>query len=416
MALTAVSLAIHHPYADGTAAVTLHRLVQAAARARLAATHRSGATLEKAVARLAAAFPDTGYSDPRCWPRCERLLPHALALREAAKQAGLENAAVALMLDGAANYLHGRGAYDSAMPLLEEAIAIARKVLGAEHADVGLYLNNLANIHMNAARYDEAAPLYREAIEIGAKTLGRDNVRVATRINNLATLLTETGHYAEAEELFREAIETVKKSLGAKHQILGARLHNLAHLLVRTGRLKEAEELYREAIAIGAANNGRDNPSCRELDRPAGRRHARQRPPRRGRAALPRGDRDNGQIPGRDASGGEPGAGELCPSAARHGARRGGARRGCGRAHQPGTVVRARPPVHKARRRRPGRLTGRARAHRRGGRRPRPREGQRARARKASARSAAGSCTLTGVPITAARSVRPMFASRMALM
>jgi tetratricopeptide (TPR) repeat protein len=260
IALTAVSLVSHDPFASGTPAVTAHRLVQAAMRARLADNGRLRVALERAIGRLAVAFPDNGYSEPKSWPRCNELLPHALGLAEEAHRAGLESADLARLLDGAANFLHGRGAFSSAEPLLRDAVAIGRRVLGSDHLEVGLWLNNLANIFLNSGRYGEAEPLYREAIEIGIVTLGRDNLRVATRMNNLAIALMENGQHGEAERLFREAIATVEKALGRNHHMLGARLHNLANLLARTGAAAEAEALYREAIAIGYATTGRDDP------------------------------------------------------------------------------------------------------------------------------------------------------------
>ena len=259
MALTAVSLIRHDPYPDGTPAITVHRVVQTVARSRLT-DEQAKPIVETAIRRLSEALPDNGYSEPRTWPRSEKLVPHVLELRRSALHAQIETHALAAMLDAAANALHGQGAFAAAEPVLREAVDIGRRVLGRAHADVGQWLNNLANIYMNTARYEQAEPLYREAIEIGVNTLGREHYRVATRINNLATLLMETGRYREAEELYREAIRTVEKTFGRNHQIIAARLANLGHLLARTGRLEEAEAIYVEALAIGKATIGRDSP------------------------------------------------------------------------------------------------------------------------------------------------------------
>lgn len=260
IALTAVSLVRHDPFPDETPALTVHRLVQAAARARNAATDGSRAVIETAIRRLGQAFPNNGYSEPKSWPRSEKLMPHALALREQAHRANIASHDFAFLLDAAANALHGRGAFGAAEPLLQEAVAIARSVLGPQHIDLGQWLNNLANIYMNTARYAEAEPLYREAIEIGTLTPGRGSFGVATRISNLANLLMETGRYEESERLFREALQTVAATRGKRDPMYAARLRSLALLLHRTGRFDESEAAFREAIAVGKAASGCDDP------------------------------------------------------------------------------------------------------------------------------------------------------------
>ena len=82
MTLTAVSLVEHVELETGEPAVTVHRLVQAAMRARLAEHGETEATIERVTLRLAEAFPKTAYRDIEVWPRCAELLPHVLALRE----------------------------------------------------------------------------------------------------------------------------------------------------------------------------------------------------------------------------------------------------------------------------------------------------------------------------------------------
>lgn len=259
MALTEVSLVDHVPGPDGTQAISVHRLVRAAMRSRLNAAGKIAAALHTAVERLAAAFPDDGYGNPNSWPRCGQLLPHVLALREEAKNVGIETKQLAHLLDGAANFLNGRSAFQAAEPLYREAVAMGEKLLGPDHADVGQWLNNFANLCLNTRRYAEAEPLYRRAIDVGTKALGRDHSRVGTRLNNLAVVLMDTEHYAEAEELLCEAMQIVGKNSGRDSDIFANRLYKFANLLARTGRLGEAEAAFREALCIGELKLGRDN-------------------------------------------------------------------------------------------------------------------------------------------------------------
>ncbi len=82
-ALAEVSLLKHDPFEDGTPAVTVHRLVQAVARARSEAKGSAQDAVERLIARLVAIYPKEGYSDPQSWPLCAQLTPHLLARREA---------------------------------------------------------------------------------------------------------------------------------------------------------------------------------------------------------------------------------------------------------------------------------------------------------------------------------------------
>jgi hypothetical protein len=110
LALTEISLVHHDPFVDGTAAVTVHRLVQAVARARAEATGTAEAALERVTLRLAAIFPADPYGDPASWPLCARLVPHLLPRREteAVGAAGTKEAAD--LLDRAGSYFHARAA------------------------------------------------------------------------------------------------------------------------------------------------------------------------------------------------------------------------------------------------------------------------------------------------------------------
>lgn len=239
--------------------IFVHRLVRAAVHRRLEESGRKADAVRVAIARTAKAYPDKGLTDPTCWPRCKELLPHALAVRDEAHEARIETVELAELLDGAANYLLGRGSFSDAEPLFLETISIARRHLGKEHGKVGEWLNNLGNLYLNSARYKEAAARYREAISIGIKTLGRDAPGVATRVNNLAKVLMRLGRLRQAEGYFLDAIHASVKTYGRKHFVVATRRINLANLLRESGRYAEAEPIYREAISVGEKAVGRDH-------------------------------------------------------------------------------------------------------------------------------------------------------------
>lgn len=63
LALTEMSLVKRDPFADGTPAVAVHRLVQTVARMRAQAAGRAAAAVERVTLRLAATYPDDGYQN-----------------------------------------------------------------------------------------------------------------------------------------------------------------------------------------------------------------------------------------------------------------------------------------------------------------------------------------------------------------
>jgi hypothetical protein len=99
-ALAEVSLVKHDPFEDGTPAVTVHRLVQAVARARSAAKGLAPSAVRRLIGRLVAIYPKENHGD---WPLCAHLTPHWLALRDARRDDEL--------LDRAGNYFYQRGGH-----------------------------------------------------------------------------------------------------------------------------------------------------------------------------------------------------------------------------------------------------------------------------------------------------------------
>ena len=85
--------------------MTVHRLVQAVARARSEAKGSAQDAKERLIARLGAIYPeDEPSKDPNLWPLCSQLTPHLLALREARSDAASDITDWANLLDRAVTY------------------------------------------------------------------------------------------------------------------------------------------------------------------------------------------------------------------------------------------------------------------------------------------------------------------------
>ena len=118
-ALTEVSLVKHDPFDDGTAAVTVHRLVQAVARERAGEKNSACSATVRLISRLAALYPDEG-DHLRSWPLCAQLTPHVMAQR-AEDMSALPNGPI--LLSRAAGYFWDRGSLKDARLLVRKALS-----------------------------------------------------------------------------------------------------------------------------------------------------------------------------------------------------------------------------------------------------------------------------------------------------
>jgi tetratricopeptide (TPR) repeat protein len=257
-ALAEVSLLKHDPFEDGGPAVTVHRLVQAVARARAEA---SGATRDagRLIARLVAIYPKGGYSNPQSWRLSGHLTPHLLALREA-NAATSDIAFWSELLERATEYLFGRAAYSQAELLVREVLEIREKALGPEHPDTAGSLNDLAVLLLQQGDSAGARPLLERSLTIKEKELGPEHLDTAISLDNLASLLTDQGDFAAARPLYKRALAVREKALGPEHPDTAMSLGNLA-LLSGQGELPAARALLERALAIDEKALGPEHPA-----------------------------------------------------------------------------------------------------------------------------------------------------------
>jgi tetratricopeptide (TPR) repeat protein len=102
--------------------------------------------------------------------------------------------------------LYRAGKFAEALPLAQQALAIAGKALGADHPNAATSLNNLAEVYCGQGRYADAEPLYKRALAIREKVLGPIHPDVAGSLNDLAELYRQQGRYADALPLVQKTI------------------------------------------------------------------------------------------------------------------------------------------------------------------------------------------------------------------
>jgi tetratricopeptide (TPR) repeat protein len=259
-ALISVSLVRGDPLPSEEPALSLHRLVQAAARARLAAQGRAQTVLAQAATIAAELLPDDAYDEPNSWPRCNELFAHSAAIRMHARALDMKTPGLAILCDRIGKFLHGRGMFAAAEEFFRDAVSFAEAAHGASSLELARSMNDLANLLQAMARRSEAEPLLRNALSLQEERLGRDDPGCARTMTSLAWLLHGMQKTDEAERLLREAIASGERKLGRSHPDVAVRLNNLALVLQSLDRIDEAEGLLRDAIAAGEATQGRNHP------------------------------------------------------------------------------------------------------------------------------------------------------------
>ena len=236
---------------------SVHRLVQAVLLDELADDARRDLA-ERAVKVLNRTFPgDVDYAN---WPRCERLVPHALAARDWIESEDLRVPEAAWLLNHAGYYLLLRARYAEAELLLRGALAICEKAPGPEHPDTAQSLDHLGVLLRFQGHFKEAEPLHRRALAIREQALGPDHHDTAISLENLALALQAQGRFGEVEPLLRRALAIREQVLGPDHHDTAYTLNDLAELLWAQGRFEEAKPLLDRALAIREQERGPDHP------------------------------------------------------------------------------------------------------------------------------------------------------------
>ena len=250
MALAEVSLLKDDPFEDSGRAVTVHRLVQAAARARSQVRGTAESAINLVLARLYRVYPDDGYDNPGSWPLCQRLTPHVLLERRGTFNGVTDTVNAPQLLDQVASYFHGRAMYSDAALLFRRALAMCEDVLGPEHSATRQILNNLGLVLQDMDKPEEATTLLERALAISEKTFGRDHLLTALSLNNLANLRSRTGDPSHARSLHERALAIREKALGADHPDTAVSLNNLAGALEEQGDFAKARALYERALVF----------------------------------------------------------------------------------------------------------------------------------------------------------------------
>jgi tetratricopeptide (TPR) repeat protein len=238
-------------------ALSVHRLLQQVIRSSMQ-PDMAAARVGLAVRLLQAAFPEQtqGWFDPRSWPICEQLLPHALIAVGHAAEYDTEPAKTALLLAWAAGYLHVRSRFAEARPLYERALILAEIVFGPEHDQTSAILNNLGHLLLRAGDYRAARTALERSLAISEPALGPTHPKVGATLDNLGQAFLGLGDLSEARQHLERALLIMEAADEPDRVRIGIALGNLGRVLRELGDLDGARQCHERALAVKQAALG----------------------------------------------------------------------------------------------------------------------------------------------------------------
>lgn len=228
-----------------TKSLLIHRLVQLVQQEQMG-EDAARKWIARIVCAINALFPNSEFAH---WPRCERYLPHALAVATLIEQKGIAVPESVDLLNRVGSYLKERSRYLEAVSILKIALVTSEQLFGPQHLRTADVLCNLAATYRELTRYDEARPLYERTLAIRKQYLGMYHQDTAKTLMELGDFHMEQSVYSLAATYYKQAQNIYEQTLGAEHPETLSNLNLLAGLYHREGRLEDAEKLWCRVLA-----------------------------------------------------------------------------------------------------------------------------------------------------------------------
>ena len=240
-------------------ALSVHRLVQAVARDRLAEKARR--TWAEAAVRLVNSTFPFKHDDLPTWPRSARLLPHALAAAGHAEALEVAAETTARLLNETGVYLRGRAEFAEAKAVYERALVMAEAAFGSDHPHVSSVISNLGIVLQALGDLAGARTAFERALAIDEAAFSSDHPNIAIRVSNLGSALQALGDLTGARAAYERALAIDEAAFGPDHPNVARDVNNLGSVLQAVGDLAGARAAYERALAIDEAVFGPDHPN-----------------------------------------------------------------------------------------------------------------------------------------------------------
>jgi eukaryotic-like serine/threonine-protein kinase len=145
--------------------------------------------------------------------------------------------------------LRDRGAYDSAVAVLQDAIRVQSAPRGDSN-DLSETLTTLANTYYYAGQYAASDSLNRRVLAMDRALHGDRHPSVADDLINLGAIESDLGHYADAERFYRQGLDIDRAWFGDSNPETASVLPMLARTLIAEKRYDEAVAMLKQALAI----------------------------------------------------------------------------------------------------------------------------------------------------------------------
>ncbi len=142
------------------------------------------------------------------------------------------------------------GEFDAATPLYESALALEREAHPRGSHETALYLRNLAGNRYDTGAYEAALPLLRESLAVTAAQGETETAFHARTLNDLALIHHVRGELDDAVELQMRVLEIRRAVLPEGHEQIRQSLLNLGALEIRLERYDEAERSLQRALTL----------------------------------------------------------------------------------------------------------------------------------------------------------------------
>jgi serine/threonine-protein kinase len=149
------------------------------------------------------------------------------------------------------------GLFESAEPLLKQALAVRKQTLPANHPDIVDSLNHVGSLYYGQNKH-EAEATFREAISTARKLPSDKQLKLAESLSGLGKTLSVAGKLEDAKTAFQEALSIQRKFLAKDHIDIAS---NLIYLAQISGG-KEPEGMYQEALSIFKKHNHPKQANC----------------------------------------------------------------------------------------------------------------------------------------------------------
>jgi serine/threonine-protein kinase len=175
------------------------------------------------------------------------LLEQALEIRSAPGSSAKE---LADSLDRLAGLLRNMGSYAEAEPLYRRSLAIRRSRPADEEVELATTLHDFGRLYSYMARFEEGRAMLEEALAIRREKLGEESVEVARTLEYLGSLLRSQGDFAAAVESLDRALALYRRVEGAGSNDLARTLNALGLARWRLGDLEAARRALAESLTL----------------------------------------------------------------------------------------------------------------------------------------------------------------------